>query len=305
MNLSLHRVRALERSGIAKLRRPGCGRSAIAARAVTPMPTAGPAAAVGSGASPAAAGARSTSGAGGDPDETGVLGVHESHTAPALVLRHGASGSSSALRALLPFLAALLALLIGATLATRRSGVPPILLTQRLRRPSKPLLFLNVGGVFSLSPLGNPSTPPVDAHDIGTFRVYIAEDCAELLRVLATRFEVVWASGWEGDANHQFRNAPALDHDLPAVRLDDSSWGSSDWKTERVPRAAGRRPIAWIDDNFGPADHAWAHSRRAPTKLIPAESGSGLRREHVDELIGWAEDLERGSVERARSRAGS
>jgi hypothetical protein len=257
------------------------------------------------GGSPAGDGGRSTEGAHGKRDVSGVLGVRESRSAPPRLSGLGASGSSSALHALLAFLAVLLALLIGAVLATRRSGVPPMLLVRRFRRPPKPLLFLDVDGVISLRPRDISAKPPGVPHDVAGFRIYIAEDTAELLRVLSTRFDLVWASGWEGEANHYLRDLLALDRDLPALRFEPPSPGWPDRSIERVSRAAGRRPVAWIDDDFGPAHDYWARTRGAPTKLVPTASPSGLRRRHVDELISWAEELERGSVERARSRSGS
>jgi hypothetical protein len=262
------------------------------------MPVVGTAAA-GAG-SPAAGGGRSTQKADGKPDVSGVLGVRESRSASPRPSGRSASGSSSAFQ-LLAFLVALLALLIGAALATRRSGVPPALLVRRFRRSPKPLLFLEVDGVIALSPLELPAKPPGIPHEVGAFRVYIAEDTAELLRVLATRFELVWASGWEGEANRYLRDVLALDEDLPALRFEHPGRSWSDWKIRRVSRAAGRRPVAWIDENFGPAQHSWAHTRGAPTKLVPTASRSGLRRRHVDELISWADELDCRSVESARS----
>jgi hypothetical protein len=297
LDVSIQRVRTLERSGIARLRRPGCGRSGSAASGATPIPVAGTPAAVG--ASPSTDGGRSPEGADGRREASGVLGAQKSHTAPALLSGRSASGSAAALHALLAFLAALLALLIGAALAIRRSGVPPMLLVRRFRRSPRPLLFLDVDGVISLWPSDLPAQPPGRAHDIGAFRVYIADGSGELLRVLASRFELVWASGWEGEANRHFREVLALDKDLPALRFDDPA--RADWKIQRVSRAAGRRPAAWIDDSFGPAHRSWASSRRAPTKLVATASRTGLRRRHVDELIRWADELDRRSFESARS----
>ena len=257
------------------------------------------------GGSPGAGGGRSTQEADRKRDVSGVLGVRESRSAPPRLSGLGASSSSSTLHALLAFLAVLLALLIAAALATRRSGVPPMLLVRRFRRTPKPLLFLDVDGVISLRPRDISAKPPGVPHDVAGFRIYIAEDTAELLRLLATRFDLVWASGWEGEANHYLRDLLALDRDLPALRFEPPSPGWPDRSIERVSRAAGRRPVAWIDDDFGPAHDYWARTRGAPTKLVPTASPSGLRRRHVDELISWAEELERGSVERARSRSGS
>ena len=54
------------------------------------------------------------------------------------------------------------------------------------------------------------------------------------------------------------------------------------------------RPASWIDDNLDERCVRWAEERRAPTLLVPTDAAVGVSDEHVDELLAWADDLERG-----------
>ena len=52
----------------------------------------------------------------------------------------------------------------------------------------------------------------------------------------------------------------------------------------------GGRAVAWIDDEFGPVDYAWAEERHAsgdPTLLVQPDMWQGLEYRHVHEIRQW------------------
>jgi hypothetical protein len=159
----------------------------------------------------------------------------------------------------------------------------------------KPLLFVDVDGVISLfgfSPSRDEAPGPF--HWIDGVAHCIAPETGDLLGRLAERFDLVWATGWEQKANEYlpfilklpFRELPCLTFGGHAV------FGSSHWKLDAIAAYAGSRPAAWIDDNMDDACKLWALSRDAPTLLVETQSAAGIRGEHVDELIAWADTVD-------------
>jgi len=54
---------------------------------------------------------------------------------------------------------------------------------------------------------------------------------------------------------------------------------------------AGDRPLAWIDDNVDESCHEWARDRPAPTLIVETVRHEGMRDDHVELLLSWAEEL--------------
>ena len=197
-----------------------------------------------------------------------------------------------------PYELLLLAALAIASLATvaalRSSGASlaaPLLARRQIGE--RPLLFLDVDGVLALSPLA-PSPPPGNVHYFGIGALYVPDRAGEFVRELERHFELVWATGWEHRANQSLRLLLGLTEELPVISFGGKArFGSSDWKTKAISRYAGNRPAAWLDDNFDPSHEEWAERRKAPTLLIPVDTGSGLAEEHVASLIEWADDVQR------------
>ncbi len=160
---------------------------------------------------------------------------------------------------------------------------------------AKPLLFLDVDGVLSLFGFPNDSPAPGRFHFVDGIAHCIGDRCGGRVERLLERFDVVWATGWEEKANEYL---PRL-LDLPDLQLPVLSFGgravfgSAHWKVDAVDEYAGDRPAAWIDDNLDETCHRWAEERDAPTLLVDTESADGLQDQHVDELLEWAERLER------------
>jgi hypothetical protein len=286
----------LERSGLNGLRR-ACGDDALGAAGGTPAYASASSGSVSPELAERQVGGDEGRG-GGDAEAGEVLGVFESRgelprgNAVSSSLSEPDDGLPWKLLSLLAFLVILLALLAAAGLALRRAGVPAGLLARRRRGSQKPLLFLDVDGVITLWPPIQPS-PPGRTHDLGGFRVYISGRCAELIQALERRFEIVWATGWEQDANRLLGPILGLERDLPTLRFGDSAYGgTSDWKIPAVERAAGRRPLAWVDDTIGPRHRSWARQRGAPTFLLKTKANGGLTARGVRELLAWADSLE-------------
>src|SRR3954467_13140658 len=65
----------------------------------------------------------------------------------------------------------------------------------------RPVLFLDVDGVISLFGFQPSGRPPGSFHSIDGVIHCIGADAAARLRRLADTYELVWATGWEEEAN--------------------------------------------------------------------------------------------------------
>jgi len=152
----------------------------------------------------------------------------------------------------------------------------------------RPLLFLDIDGVIALSPW-SPDLPPGRVYTLGYGLTYVPDAARELVGRLASRFELVWASGWEHQANSGLLTLLGLDDELPVLTFGNKArHGSSDWKIDRIDRYARSRPAAWVDDHFDRRHVHWASDRPEPTLLIPVDPRAGISEEHVERLLEWA-----------------
>jgi hypothetical protein len=149
---------------------------------------------------------------------------------------------------------------------------------------SLPLLLLDVDGV--LNPFAASACPPGYAdHDFfpGEQPVRLSTTHRAWLRELATRFELVWATGWGANANRLL--APLLElPELPVIAFPPVPFV----KLPEVITYAGDRPLVWVDDEFRPEDRTWAAARGSPTLLIPVDPAEGLTRPVIDQALEWA-----------------
>jgi hypothetical protein len=188
------------------------------------------------------------------------------------------------------------------TQATRRTYVRHTFFVPE--EAQKPLLFVDVDGVISLFGFregyglaaGNASfegCPPGRLHSINGVMHYISTGCAVHLERLATRYELVWATGWEETANDFLPHLLGLPEHLPYLSFDGGvRGGSAHWKIDAIDRYAGElRPLAWIDDNVDDSCRVWAEGRSAPTLIIETVRHEGMRDEHVELLLGWADEV--------------
>jgi hypothetical protein len=136
-------------------------------------------------------------------------------------------------------------------------------------------------------------------HSIDGMLHYLSATAASHLLSLARVFELVWASGWEEKADEYLPHLLGLPAGMPFLSFQRRPRGdggagvslAAHWKLEAVDAYAGERPLAWIDDAFNPACHAWAHARAAPTLLVNTVPERGLTRAEARQLEGWAARL--------------
>jgi len=168
---------------------------------------------------------------------------------------------------------------------------------------AQPVLFLDVDGVisifgfpqgFGLAP-GDASfddRPPGAFHSINGVLHYISSGCGRYLEQLAGRFELVWATGWEETANDYLPHLLGLPDPLPCLTFDGRLRpGAAHWTIEAIEEYAAGRPLAWIDDNLDDSCYRWARERGSATLIIETVRHEGMREQHVERLLDWAESL--------------
>lgn len=101
----------------------------------------------------------------------------------------------------------------------------------------------------------------------------------------------MWASGWEERANEYLPHLLGLP-ELPHLRFERAvGRTNAHWKLDAIDEHAGERPLAWVDDAFNGACHAWADERAAPTLLVQTSPASGITRLEAERLRRWASSL--------------
>jgi HAD domain in Swiss Army Knife RNA repair proteins len=232
-------------------------------------------------------GAPGDPGGGSDPQASSsvLADIHEG--GPGIDLGDGQQGPTEALLFFLLTLCVLLGPLAVAALISQRRAANGV----AAEAGKRPLLFLDVDGVIALDPLSNDLSPGrIRASPLGL--AYVPDRVGPLVRELATRFDIVWATGWEHYANAGLSAPLGLREDLPVLTFGGRARpGSAKWKIKRVDDYAGHRPVAWLDDNFVGRHSRWAAHRSAPTMLMPVDAQGGLAQTHVEQLLRWADRL--------------
>jgi HAD domain in Swiss Army Knife RNA repair proteins len=164
-----------------------------------------------------------------------------------------------------------------------------------MRNSPKPLLFVDIDGVLSLFGFQSDSRPAGSWLNVEGIVHLISGSASDHLHRLATRFELVWCSGWEEKANEHLLAALVLPKALPFLTFtaQDGAAAARHWKLDAIEAHAGDRPLAWVDDAHDDSCQAWAARRAAPTLLVATEPATGLTDGHVDELERWATEVTR------------
>lgn len=151
-----------------------------------------------------------------------------------------------------------------------------------------PLLLIDVDGVLSLYGTGDGDLAGVLVDGVPHL---FSRDAAAALRGVAGGFECVWCTGWEERAGEHLPDVLDLPRGWPYVPLGTPT-ASPHWKLSGIDAYAGReRPLAWIDDNHGPAVEEWARLRPGPTLLVGTEPHIGMTAAHAAMLREWAATL--------------
>jgi hypothetical protein len=150
------------------------------------------------------------------------------------------------------------------------------------------MLLVDVDGV--LNPYGFDQPPrgfaPYRFFPEDDYPVYLAEVHGRWLNELSERFEMVWASGWEEEANRFIAPLFGLPR-WPTIRFPPIPFDPAE-KVPAIDRFVGDRRCAWVEDRMTKQAFDWAAKRTAPTLLIDVEPSVGLTRGMVEQLLNWA-----------------
>jgi hypothetical protein len=134
------------------------------------------------------------------------------------------------------------------------------------------------------------------------FTIRFRHELAAWLLELTDHFIPVWCTTWDDMANTELAEHLGLPS-LPVIPTStiDRSIGDAlpaprpHWKRPAVIEYVGKRPFAWIDDEFTRSDFDWALLRterdRVPTLNLAIRETQGLQRHHVDKLIAWSRSV--------------
>jgi len=162
-----------------------------------------------------------------------------------------------------------------------------------------PILFLDVDGVFI--PYDRAEAVP----DSATVALTGPDPDEELLaridprhgpRLQALGCELVWATGWEDEANDEISPRLGLP-ELPVLAWTLGDIGRPEpsglhWKTRDIVEIAVGRPFVWVDDEIGPVDRDWVAAHHpAPALLRRVDPRIGLTAADIDEIEAWLADL--------------
>ena len=151
---------------------------------------------------------------------------------------------------------------------------------------ARPLLLIDVDGVLRREGPGVAEGFEVFYREGREVQLNPAHGAA--LLAFADRFDLVWATGWHGEANEFVAPLVGLPR-LPVVSLAPAVA-----KSGGIDAFAGDRPVCWLDDDVLPEDRAWARARVArgvPTLIVVVDYRSGLTEAHLREVARFALSL--------------
>lgn len=155
----------------------------------------------------------------------------------------------------------------------------------------RPTLLVDVDGVLSI--WGFPAHDPPRGRwaNVEGVTHLLSLDAADVVRSLQDAFAPVWCTGWEERANEHLPHLVGLGP-WPHLSFDRAMGRTSShghWKLAAIDAALGPdRPLAWVDDDLGPACEAWAAARPGPTLLVTTLPATGLTPAQGGELRAWA-----------------
>jgi hypothetical protein len=173
---------------------------------------------------------------------------------------------------------------------------------QARMRGERPLLLVDIDGVISLFGFSLTAPPQGAWHSIDGIPHFLSTAAARHLLELVSIYDLVWASGWEEKAEEYLPHLLGLPRGLPFVSFEralpsgvgvDTTRATATrahWKLDAIDAHAGpTHPLAWLDDAFNDACHAWAAARPGPTLLVPTEPHIGLSEREARQLRAWGD----------------
>lgn len=153
----------------------------------------------------------------------------------------------------------------------------------------RPLLLIDIDGVLNAEPLDDTVVPDGMRRVMaGSTPVLVDERLPRWMWALRARYDCVWASSWERDADRLFAPAAGIDPLGAYVPLDGLVVRAGEcWKRDPVAAylAEQARPAIWLDDEFGSLDNAWARARRPELEIIRCNPRTGVRAEQIAYLL--------------------
>lgn len=157
---------------------------------------------------------------------------------------------------------------------------------------AKPLLFVDIDGVVSLFGFDPDARPEGTWQNVDGVVHFLSAEAGRHLQELRAGYELVWCSGWEEKCNEYLPTALGLPSSLPFLTFGaPNSRVLGHWKLDAVDAYARDRPLAWVDDAFNEACHAWAARRSAPTLLLQTAPATGLTAVEARRLAEWARSV--------------
>lgn len=153
----------------------------------------------------------------------------------------------------------------------------------------KPLLLLDVDGV--LIPWQAKTAPPsyqwfelqhrvggTDTKEAGL----LSPSLGARLSRLGERFQLVWATGWEHEANRVIGPILGLS-ELPVIEFPRNGDGTF-VKLVTVSRILSSTPVIWLDDELTESAKEWARTRTGATMLVEVDPRTGLTYEDLEKV---------------------
>ncbi len=146
-----------------------------------------------------------------------------------------------------------------------------------------PLLLLDIDG--ALSPIVSAAEHLLFVADIEG----VDPALPSWLDRLSSRFQLVWATMWEEDANRVFGPALGLPP-LPYISFDRGGTAET-YKLQAVTEFVGQRPFAWVDDDLGQDVTDFVSRHPAPALLVRTSPRTGITSHDISALVSFAAEL--------------
>lgn len=184
----------------------------------------------------------------------------------------------------------------------------------------KPLLLMDIDGVLNAFGAWERTGQRKDRHGqwVPTYRApaHLRASAAsgyqlllnpshpEWVEDLTVEFEPMWATMWQSRA-WEFGEVAGFGVDWDWIDFQAhrptevvgrmTGLGVGTYKHPGIVATLGDRPGVWVDDDMTPFQHDWAARRTEagiPTLFIQPKAFKGMTREHVDQILSFAESLD-------------